>query len=95
MVAGAEKFVGSFVGKKNATRFGAQMKKTLRTITESEMAKDVTDFTYRILAPADNYLRRIAPELGQALYSRSQTQEALGFFNKHPLIQYTLSLIHI
>ena len=89
MVAGAEKFVGSFVGKKNATRFGAQMKKTLRTITESEMAKDVTDFTYRILAPADNYLRRIAPELGQALYSRSQTQEALGFFNKHPLIQYT------
>ena len=87
MVAGAEKLIGSFVGKKNATRFGAQMKKTLRTITESEMAKDVTDFTYRILAPADNYLRRISPELGRALYSRSQTQEALGFFNKHPLIQ--------
>ena len=89
MVAGAEKLIGSFVGKKNATRFGAQMKKTLRTITESEMAKDVTDFTYRILAPADNYLRRISPELGRALYSRSQTLEALGFFNKHPLIQYS------
>jgi hypothetical protein len=87
MVAGAEKLIGSFVGKKNATRFGAQMKKTLRTITESEMAKDVTDFTYRILAPADNYLRRISPELGRALYSRSQTLEALGFHNKHPLIQ--------
>lgn len=87
MVAGAEKFIGSFVGKKNATRFGAQMKKILRGVAESEMAKDITDFTYRILAPADNYLRRISPELGRALYSRSQTQEALGFFQKHPLLQ--------
>lgn len=87
MVAGAEKFIGSFVGKKNATRFGAQMKKILRGVAESEMAKDITDFTYRILAPADNYLRRISPELGRALYSRSQTQEAMGFFNKHPLLQ--------
>jgi len=87
MVAGAENFIGSFVGRKNAVRFGAQMKKILTSVTETQMAKDITDFTYRYLAPADNYLRRLAPGLGRALYSRSQSQERMGYFNKYPLIQ--------
>ena len=87
MVAGAENFIGNFVGRKNAVRFGAQMKKILTSVTETQAAKDITDFTYRYLGAADNYLRRLAPELGKSLYSRSQSQEKMGYFNRYPLIQ--------
>ena len=83
-VDSTSKMVGKMVGKKNATRFSALAKKILR----SEFAKDVRGFFTYILAPADNYLRLVNPELAKALYSRSQTTEATGFFNYHPVVQY-------
>ena len=83
-VDSTSQMVGKMVGKKNATRFNALAKKILR----SEFAKDVRGFFTYILAPADNYLRLVNPELAKALYSRSQTTEATGFFNYHPVVQY-------
>tara|TARA_A100001388_G_scaffold248943_1_gene209317 strand:+ start:6084 stop:12788 length:6705 start_codon:yes stop_codon:yes gene_type:complete len=83
-VDSTSQMVGKMVGKKNATRFSALAKKILR----SEFAKDVRGFFTYILAPADNYLRLVNPELAKALYSRSQTTEATGFFNYHPVVQY-------
>ena len=83
-VDSTSQMVGKMVGKKNATRFNALAKKILR----SEFAKDVRSFFTYILAPADNYLRLVNPELAKALYSRSQTTETTGFFNYHPVVQY-------
>ena len=83
-VDSTSEMIGKMVGKKNATRFNALAKKILR----SEFAKDVRSFFTYILAPADNYLRLVNPELAKALYSRSQTTEATGFFNYHPVVQY-------
>ena len=83
-VDSTSQMVGKMVGKKNATRFNALAKKILR----SEFAKDVRGFFTYILAPADNYLRLVNPELAKALYSRSQTTETTGFFNYHPVVQY-------
>ena len=83
-VDSTSQMIGKMVGKKNATRFNALAKKILR----SEFAKDVRGFFTYILAPADNYLRLVNPELAKALYSRSQTTETTGFFNYHPVVQY-------
>lgn len=83
-VDSTSEMIGKMVGKKNATRFNALAKKILR----SEFAKDVRGFFTYILAPADNYLRLVNPELAKALYSRSQTTETTGFFNYHPVVQY-------
>ncbi len=83
-VQGSADVVQKAVGKKNATRFEALIKKILK----SEAANDIYKFLVYILAPADNFLRLVSPELGKALYSRSQTVEATGFFNYHPIVQY-------
>jgi len=72
------------VGEQNANRFQALIKKIL----SSEAVGDIRKFLTYVLAPADNFLRLVAPELGRALYSRSQTQEETGFFNYHPIVQY-------
>jgi len=39
-------------------RSWARMKKIVTSVTETQAAKDITDFTYRYLVAADNYLRR-------------------------------------
>jgi predicted NAD-dependent protein-ADP-ribosyltransferase YbiA (DUF1768 family) len=83
-VQGSADIVQKAVGKKNATRFEALIKKILK----SEAANDIYKFLVYILAPADNFLRLVSPELGKALYSRSQTVEDTGFFNYHPVVQY-------
>ena len=79
----SSKLVANFVGKKNATRFNALVKKILR----SDEIKDARKFLTYILAPADNYLRQVNPELARTLYSQSQSLEASGYFNVHALVQ--------
>ena len=83
-VQGSADIVQKAVGKKNATRFEALFRKILK----SEATNDIYKFLVYVLAPADNFLRLVSPELGKALYSRSQTVEATGFFNYHPVVQY-------
>lgn len=79
----SSKLVANFVGKKNATRFNALVKKILR----SDEIKDARKFLTYILAPADNYLRQVNPELARTLYSQSQSLEASGYFNVHARVQ--------
>ena len=79
----SSKLVANFVGKKNATRFNALVKKILR----SDEIKDARKFLTYILAPADNFLRQVNPELARTLYSQSQSLEASGYFNVHALVQ--------
>ena len=79
----SSKLVANFVGKKNATRFNALVKKILR----SDEIKDARKFLTYILAPADNFLRQVNPELARTLYSQSQSLEASGYYNVHALVQ--------
>jgi len=91
---------GRVIGKRNMRKLNALSKKILSEV-QNLLPSDKKHWASSwLVAPTDNYLRRMGPiglEIARIFYSRSQSEEAMGFLNRRTLVinRYHTSLLKI